>query len=87
MYIVFIFQVAGTFTVAANARITLVGGAQASNIVWVVSGAVVVNPGAHIEGVILAKTSVTLQTGTTMNGRILAQTLVALQSVSIIIPC
>ncbi|KAE9411398.1 ice-binding protein [Gymnopus androsaceus JB14] len=81
---VFVFQIAGTLTVAANARVTLVGGALASNIFWVVAGVVTADPGAHIEGVILAKTAVTLETGATMNGRILAQTFVALQSATVV---
>jgi len=81
---VFVFQIAGTLTVAAGARVTLVGGVLASNIFWVVSGAVTADAGAHIEGVILAKTSVTLVTGTTMNGRILSQTFVALQKATVV---
>ena len=78
----FIFQIAGTFIVAANASVTLLGGALASNIIWAVASDVTANEGAHIEGIILAQTAVTLQTGATMNGRILSQTFVALQSVS-----
>ncbi|KAE9411399.1 ice-binding protein [Gymnopus androsaceus JB14] len=81
---VFVFQIAGTLTIAANARVTLVGGALASNIFWVVAGVVTVEAGAHIEGVILAKTAVTLETEATMNGRILAQTFVALQKATVV---
>ncbi|KAF9063314.1 ice-binding protein [Rhodocollybia butyracea] len=80
---VFVLQIAGTLNFAAGARVTLVGGVLASNIFWVVSGSVTAAPGAHIEGVILGKTAVTLQTGTTMNGRILSQTFVALQSATV----
>ncbi|KAI0046265.1 antifreeze protein [Auriscalpium vulgare] len=78
-----IFQVAGTVTVAAAKKIVLTGGALASNIVWVVSGAVSVGAGAHVEGVILGKTSITLQTGATANSRLLAQTSVALQKATV----
>jgi len=81
---VFVFQIAGTLNFAAGARVTLVGGALASNIFWVVTGAVTADAGAHIEGVILAKTAVTLETGATMNGRILAQTFVALQQATVV---
>jgi len=77
-------MIAGTFDIASDAQVILVGGALASNIFWVVTGAVTVHPGAHFEGVILAKTGVTLQTGATMNGRILSQTLVALQSATVV---
>ncbi|KAJ7062070.1 hypothetical protein C8F01DRAFT_1082637 [Mycena amicta] len=70
----FIFQVTGTLTIAAGKKIVLVG-ALASNIVWVVTGAVTTGAGSHIEGIVLGKTSITLQTGTTANSRLLAQTL------------
>ncbi|KAF9078365.1 hypothetical protein BDP27DRAFT_1251938 [Rhodocollybia butyracea] len=80
----FIFQIAGTFNIAANASITLVGGALASNIIWAVASDVTANAMAHIEGIILAQTAVTLQTGATMNGRILSQTSVALQSATVV---
>ncbi|KDR71852.1 hypothetical protein GALMADRAFT_229358 [Galerina marginata CBS 339.88] len=74
-----IFQVAGTFNLAAGVRATLVGGALASNIIWAVSGAVTLGAGSHLEGVVLGKTSCTLQTGSSINGRLLCQTNVALQ--------
>jgi hypothetical protein len=81
---VFVFQIAGTLTVAADARVTLLGGVLASNIFWIVAGAVTADAGAHVEGVILAKTAVTLQAGASINGRILSQTLVTLTSATVV---
>lgn len=81
-----IFQIAGTLTLAANANMLLTGGALPKNIVWVVAGAVTAGAGSHIEGIILAKTSVTLLTGATMNGRILSQTGVSLQMATVVGP-
>ncbi|KAJ6583301.1 antifreeze protein [Mycena sp. CBHHK59/15] len=78
-----IFQVTGTLSIAAGKRIILAGGARASNIVWVVTGAVNAGAGSHLEGVVLGKTSITLQTGTTANSRLLAQTFVALQKATV----
>ncbi|KAJ7062074.1 antifreeze protein [Mycena amicta] len=78
-----IFQVPGTLTLAAGKKIVLAGGALASNIVWVVTGTVTTGAGSHIEGVVLGKTSITLQTGTTANSRLLAQTFVALQQATV----
>ncbi|KAJ7506938.1 antifreeze protein [Mycena galericulata] len=78
-----IFQIAETLSIAAGAKVTLVGGALAKNIVWVVSGAVTVNAGAHIEGVVLGKTSISLLTGATANSRLLAQTDVVLQKATV----
>ncbi|KAF9063329.1 antifreeze protein [Rhodocollybia butyracea] len=80
---VFVFQIAGTLTLAAGARVTLVG-VLASNVFWVVASGVTAGSGSHVEGVILGKTAVTLQTGATMNGRILAQTFVALQQATVV---
>jgi hypothetical protein len=85
-YPAWIFQIAGTLNIAGGKRISLLGGARAKNIIWVVAGAVTLGPGAHLEGVLLAKTSVTLQTGATVNGRVLAQTLVALQKATVVAP-
>ncbi|KAJ7063681.1 antifreeze protein [Mycena amicta] len=78
-----IFQVTGTLTIAAGKKMVLAGGALASNIVWVATGSVTAAAGSHIEGVILGKTSITLQTGTTANSRLLAQTFVALQEATV----
>jgi len=78
-----IFQVAGTLTIAAGKSMTLAGGALASNIVWVVAGSVTAAAGSHIEGVILGKTAITLQTGATANSRLLGQTFVALQKATV----
>ncbi|KAF8951429.1 antifreeze protein [Flammula alnicola] len=74
-----IFQVAGTLTVASGKTVTLIGGALAENIVWVVSGNVVIGSTAVFNGIILGATSVALNTGATVHGRILAQTAVTLQ--------
>ncbi|KAJ7126225.1 antifreeze protein [Mycena epipterygia] len=78
-----IFQVTGTLSVVANAKMVLAGGALASNIVWVVTGAINAAAGAHLEGVVLGKTAITLQTGATANSRLLAQTFVALQKATV----
>ncbi|KAJ7027019.1 hypothetical protein C8F04DRAFT_1295589 [Mycena alexandri] len=49
------------------------------NIVWAVTGAVSAAAGAHLEGVILGNTPISLMTGASANSRLLAQTSVALQ--------
>ncbi len=72
---------AGTMAVSAGVKMVLAGGALASNIVWDVSGSVDAAAGAAIQGVILGKTSITLQTGATANGRLLSQADVVLQKV------
>ncbi|KAJ7247135.1 antifreeze protein [Mycena haematopus] len=78
-----IFQVAGALTIASAKKMVLSGGALSSNIVWVVSSGVTAGAGSHIEGVILGKTLITLETGATANSRLLAQTFVALQKATV----
>lgn len=76
---VWIFQVAGTMDQANAVRVTLAGGAQPKNIFWQVAGAVTIGTTAHLEGVVLAKTLIAVNTGASVNGRLLAQTAVTLQ--------
>ena len=78
-----VFQVGSTLTQAGSTSVFLSGGALASNVFWVVPGAVNIGGSATINGIVLAATSVTLQTGATLNGRILSQTAVALQSATV----
>jgi len=76
---VFIIQMTGGLTQAANYRVHLVNGATATNIFWQVAGAVTVGVGAHMEGIILVKTKADFLTGSSLNGRILTQTACNLQ--------
>ena len=76
---VFIFQIAGTVTQASGTRVNLTGGARAQNIFWQVADVVALGTTAHMEGIVLGQTGITLATGATVNGRLLAQTAVTLQ--------
>lgn len=77
---VWIFQISGDLSMSGNVNITLEGGAQAKNIFWQVAGEVTIGTTAHLEGIILSMTGITLQTGASMNGRALAQTAVILDA-------
>ena len=77
---VWIFQIAGGLTQAAATRVNLMGGALAKNIFWQVTGVASMGATAHLEGVVLSHTAITLVTGASVNGRLLAQTDVTLQS-------
>ena len=83
---IWIFQIAGGITQASAARVTLTGGARAKNVFWQVFGVVDIGTTAHIEGVILSQTSITLATGATANGRLLAQTAVTLDGNTVVQP-
>lgn len=73
-----IVQIDGTLAVAAGVQIFLSGGAQAKNIVWQVAGAITIGPGADFNGVILAQTSIAVQTGASVEGKLYSQTAVTL---------
>lgn len=76
---VYIFQIAGTLSIASAKRVILQGGARAKNIFWQVAGSgVTLGTTSHFEGIILSKTLIAMQTGATINGRLLAQTAVTL---------
>ena len=83
---VWIFQMAGDFTVNNGAIITLLGGAQAKNIFWQVSGQAVLGTTADVKGIILSQTLVSMNTGAKLSGRALAQTAVTLIANTITAP-
>jgi hypothetical protein len=83
---IWIFQIAGDLTVNNSAMVTLIGGAQAKNIFWQVSGQATLGTAADFKGIILSQTLVSLNTGAKMTGRALAQTAVTLNATAITAP-
>jgi len=83
---VWIFQVAQTLTMSSGVAIVLSGGAVPQNIFWEAAGAVDIGTGAHLEGNVLAATSIALQTGASIHGRLLAETAVTLEGSTITKP-
>ena len=73
-----IFQITGNLTESAAKHVILVGGAQAKNVVWQVSGFVSLGATSHFEGVVLCQTDITLKTGASLDGRLYAQTAISL---------
>ena len=80
---VFIIQSTGNIVMDAGMRVNLAHGAQAKNIFWAAEGFVEVGLGAHMEGILLAKSHVLFKTGSSLNGRILSQTACVLQKATI----
>ena len=83
---VWIFQIASDLTVNNNAVVTLVGGAQAKNVFWQVSGQATLGTAADFKGIILSQTLISLNTGAKMSGRALAQSAVTLNATAITTP-
>jgi hypothetical protein len=81
---VWIFQIAGGITQASAARVMLTGGALAEHVFWQVAGVVAIGTTAHMEGVVMSATQITMNTGATANGRLLAQTAVTLAGNTIV---
>ncbi len=83
---VWIFQIAQDLTVSSAVNVALTGGALSKNVFWQVAGLVDVGTTAHLEGVVLTQTSITLHTGASINGRLLAQTAIDLDSNMVVEP-
>jgi hypothetical protein len=83
---VWIFQVAQNLTMSSATSVVLAGGASSSNVFWEVAGAVDVGTTAHIEGVVMCQTAITLQTGASVKGRLLAQTAVHIDGSAVVAP-
>ena len=83
---VWIFQIAQDLTLSSGTDLFLAGGALPKNVFWQVSGLVDLGTTAHLEGVILSQTSITLHTGASLNGRLLAQTAVDLDGSTVVQP-
>ena len=83
---VWIFQVAQDFTVNSGAKVTLIGGAQARNVFWQVSGKATLGTGAALKGNIMSQTLISMSTGASIAGRVLAQTAITLDAAQITAP-
>jgi len=83
---VFIIKTTKSVKQAADIGVTLSGGALAKNIFWSVAEEFIMEADAHMEGVLLVKTAVTMKTGSSLNGRVLSQTAVVLQVATIVEP-
>jgi hypothetical protein len=77
---VYVIKTTQGLTQAANTQVTLTNGAVPENVFWQVAGAVSIGSGAHMEGVILTASDITLITGATVKGRLFGSTGVKMDS-------
>lgn len=71
---VYVIKTSAGLTQAANTQVTLSNGALPENVFWQVVGAVSIGAGAHMEGVVMTASNISLVTGATVKGRLLAAT-------------
>jgi hypothetical protein len=70
---IFIFKIAGSLSVAANAKVKLINGAQACNVFWKVEGLVSISTGVFMRGNIIANNAaISMSSSDTLQGRALA---------------
>jgi hypothetical protein len=77
---VWVFQIAQGLNVSPGVNVVLSGGAQASNVFWIVAGQTTIGTTAVVNGTILDQTTIVLNTGAVLNGRALAQAAVTLDA-------
>ena len=83
---VWIFQITGGITQAAGTQVLLAGGAMPHNIFWQVADDVVIGTTAHMEGIVLCQTAITLGNGASLDGRLLSQTAVNIDGSTLVEP-
>jgi hypothetical protein len=70
---VFVFQISGSFSTGANAKVKLINGAQASNVYWQVEGLVSMATGTTMRGTVIANNAaINMMAGDTLEGRALS---------------
>jgi hypothetical protein len=70
---VFVFQAASTLTTGSSSRVSLINGADACNVFWVIGSSATIGTGSNFVGTVLALTSISAQTNATIHGRLLAR--------------
>jgi len=68
---VYIFEITGALTAAANSEVALTNGAQSNQVFWVVTGATTLGGGSNFKGTVMSNTAVTVGALSTVDGRIL----------------
>ena len=79
-----IFQIAGNLNLANGAHVYLSGGAVASHIFWQVAGQATLGTTSVMNGIILCKTAIVMNSGAALNGAAFAQTAVTMNANTVV---
>jgi len=77
---IWILKMTGALNLAASTNVLLINGAKAENVFWQVAGAVSFLESSQMEGTILGKAVIALESGASINGKMLSQENVTLIS-------
>lgn len=67
---IFVFRMSGAFSTGASAVVTLINGAQASNVFWVAQGAISLGASTTFVGTLISQVAATAGAGCIINGRL-----------------
>jgi hypothetical protein len=77
---VYVIKTTGGLTQALSTSVNLTNGALPQNVFWQVTGVVSIGASAHMEGVILSASNISLVTSATVKGRLFSHTTVAMDT-------
>ncbi len=83
---VWILQIAQDLTLANGVSVKLAGGALPENVFWQVAGDVTLGTTSVMNGIVLSKTAVVMNTGASLTGRAYAQTEITLDAATVTQP-
>jgi hypothetical protein len=83
---VWVFQIASNLAVADGASVLLSGGAQASNVLWLVAGRATLGAGAMVEGTIRSPVPISMMPGAVVTGRSPARDVPSLHATVVKVP-
>jgi Ice-binding-like len=71
---IFVFRSASTLITGSSSNVSLINGANASNVCWLVGSSATLGTNSHLAGTVMAYASITATTGASVTGRLLART-------------
>lgn len=83
---VWVFKITGTLSQTGATSVLLTGGALPQNVFWIVSNGVSIGAAAHLEGVVMSATNISLLTGASVKGRLFGRTGVLMDSNTVVQP-